>query len=396
MVTNIDISPEIARLLQHTCERTRVPFQQQLARNVAEEAVMACPPEAALLLDSEATLSEIAPLARALGFNDIVVNGHHIHVVVLGDDQKIRINPLLVDTGYLSAGVLVVSLNVPVSGKVIGHVTEGHVKEAGSLTLGGEVVLPYHASEQFDLASVLAAVAGDPPSLPAANPTLKAQDFMTFLKDHASFPVETQKQIISAFLTPKVRDNVALVAATIEDSLPNVLKEAAIWNARVEKLSTQLSAKFPTLKAEKVRRSVLKIAEKLGGQVDLPEFQKTLLHELTLEIVSSKLTSQARQQIKGIVDQIYMGSSAIAAVKKLVNNQLTVDIAQKIGEQRRGLIDFADATTEEFGMAFRTLAVQPAYATHSQQESIDLDTVTEALILLETAKLAEELKNLDI
>jgi hypothetical protein len=398
MSTTVEINPEITQLLQRTCSRTHIPFEQQLVRSAAEEAVMACPPELELLLESDATLSELTPLARSLGVNDIVVNGKHIHVSALAKDQTVRINRALTDTRYLENGSLVVRLSGSTRAEVIGHISAETWSKASAKTNtnSDDVKVQFEPSDSFDLPSFLSSLSARELVIPTADLEVKAADYIAFLKDPFGFSLETQRRIISSLLVPKVRDNLTLVASAHEDSLAPLLKDAAIWDARVERLCTKLSEKFISLNRERVKKVVLHLAEKMGGQVDLPEFQKALLGELTVQIVSSKLSAQAHQQIKGMIDRIYAGSSAISAVKHYVKNQLTVDLAQAIDQQRTGIIDFALASSEEFSIAFRALALQPAYATHSQQESIDLETVNEALILLETAKLAEELKNLEL
>jgi hypothetical protein len=54
------------------------------------------------------------------------------------------------------------------------------------------------------------------------------------------------------------------------------------------------------------------------------------------------------------------------------------------------------ASAEEIGAAFKQLALQPAYATHSaDQEGSGVDAVNEALLLLEAGDLAQMVKDLD-
>jgi len=173
-----------------------------------------------------------------------------------------------------------------------------------------------------------------------------------------------------------------------------LLQDSAIWNARVEKFCAQLGKKFHVLDSKQIRQVVLRVGEQFGGQTDLPEFRKAVLEDLARQALGEKLTS--RVPIQSLIDHIYSGTSVLSAVKQFVSNQLSVDLAQAINDQREGLVSFAKATKEEFGMAFGRLALQPAYATHSQKEVIGLDAVNEALILLEVAKLAEQVKELEL
>jgi hypothetical protein len=53
------------------------------------------------------------------------------------------------------------------------------------------------------------------------------------------------------------------------------------------------------------------------------------------------------------------------------------------------------ATADEIGMAFQQMALQPAYATHSAGDS-GVDSINEALALLEATDMAETIKACDL
>jgi len=393
---SIEISPEIAQLIELSSKQRQVPFKQELARNVVEQAVIAEDPELGFMVEAGIALAEITPLARSLGVNDVVINSKHIHVSVLNAQNKVTIPTILMSTRYLENGVLVVKLNGVNYGTIVGHITEQTLTVVARENSTEEIEIDFQPEKEFDLTKFLDGLATQIDQDRAKSSDLKAEEYLIFLQDRSNLPLEKQKQIISALTNPHIRENFAFIAQSKEDRALDILRDAAIWNARVEKFLERLKTKFSSLSADKLKEVVLRTGERLGGQVDHPEFRKAVLAELTNEVVSYKLSSHARAQIGALIERVYAGASALSAVKQFVTNQLTVDLAQTINDQRHGLISFANATVEEFGLAFKTLAVQPAYATHSQKENVDLDSVNEALVLLEAAKLAEEMKEIEI
>jgi hypothetical protein len=397
MFKDIEISPEVARLVQRNCREKELPFECELARYVVEEAVVGLDPELELIIEADSALADIAPLARSLGVNDVVVNGRHIHVSLLDSDGAVTVKNVLVGTDYLKSGTLVVQLDAARSGSVVGHIDELAWQNApvdkGS---SDQKSLPFRPESQFDLQGFFKSFTAVPEPKRDLKHGLKADDYLALLKEPLLLPTDKQKQIVSALLDPAIRENVALVANRHQERVSEMLHDAAVWNARVNKFCQHLARKFPSLDIERTKAAVLRAGEELGGQTELLEFRKAVLAEVTGQALSEKLTASAKAQLASLIDRVSAGASALAAVKQMVKNPLCVDLAEAINKQRDGLISFASATAEEFGMAFRSLALQPAYATHSQTENLELEAVNEALALLEAAELVEQIKELEI
>jgi hypothetical protein len=391
MIKNIEISPEMARLVQRQCRREQLPFAQQLARGVVEEAIMSENPQLDLLVDSASALAEIPALVRAAGVNDVVINGKHVHVAVLDSDNKVAIPAMLARTRYLANGALIVKLDGTQAASVVGHLSAAVIDKAFESAHDTDLFLEIEPGSDFELAKVAETLMAFEDG--SAQMKLKAQDYVTFVNDRSSLPLAVQRQIVSALMEPAIRENVSFLWQ--RDHVVEALADAALWNSRVDALCQKLALKFTSLAGSQIKDAVLRVGEKLGGQVEITEFQKTLVGELTQAAIRERVSPKAQAQIKGLIDEIYSGASALKAVKQLISNQLTIDLAEAITRQRKGIIDLANATADEFGLAFRSLSLQPAYATHSQKETVSLEVVDEALLLLEVAKLAEEMKGLE-
>jgi hypothetical protein len=397
MLKKLEISPEVTRLIQRSCQQKRLAFEKELARYVVEQAVVELDSDLELIVDGASALAEIAPLAKSLGLNDIVVNDRHIHVSVLAANGKVGISKALLHTAYLEIGILVVKTDDGQGGTIVGHIDHSALISSSIETSDlDELELDFHPQDNFSLAAFFTNLAKMPKAEQRTTVKLTAEDWLTLVRDRSSLPIEKQRQMISALLNPTVQENLALVLRIDEDKLSETLREAAIWHARAQRFSDRLAAKFRLTNPAKVKEAVLRAGEICGGQTELPEFRKAVLSELTREAISAKLTAGAAAQIQALIDQVYAGASALSTVKRFVKNQLTVDLAQAINDQRQGLISFANATVEEFGSAFTTLQLQPSYATHSQKDNVGLDAVNEALIFRETAKLVEQVKELEL
>lgn len=397
MLKDIEISPEMARLIQRNCAQRQLPVDREVARYVVETAVLELPPELELIVEADAPLAEIVPLAKSIGVNDVVVNDKHIHIAVLDSEEKLTIKNMLVGTDYLKSGTLVVKLDGIRSGAVVGSISAQDWQNAQNKDKANpELTIPFHADGRFDLTDFFKGLAKEASSQTDNQRKPTATECLSLLKDPDSLPLDTQKQIVSGLLNRNVRESVALVANSNKDETIEVLRDASIWNARVEKFSERLSSKFPAIKREKARAAILRVGEKLGGQTEIAEFRKSVLNELTHEAVSEKLPSQTKAQLGLLIERISAGASALGAVKQMVSNPISFDLAQAINKQREGLVSFANATVEEFGLAFKSLSLQPAYSTHSQKDSVGLDAVNEALLLLEAANLAEQVRELEL
>lgn len=398
MTKEIEIRPQIARLIQRSCQQKHVSFEQELARYVVEQSVMALDPELELIVEADSALSEIAPLPHTTGVNDVVVNGQHIHVISLTPEGTAKIKSVLAATDYLKAGSLVVKLTGSHAGAVIGKIDAEQWQGFANGNDAEEISLNFSHQPDFSLSDFFQRPC--PPVSNQQNTNLKAEDYLTFLKDRDKLPIEKQRQIVSALLDPATKENFRIAASHHQTAsgpvrLEELMREAATWNARVERVSERLVNKFPTLGRQTVEELVLRVGEKCGGQTELPEFRKSVAVELTQVMLKAKLSAGARTFIEPIIDCVNSGKESLAAAKQFVKNPLSLDLARAINEQRKGLVGFANVTADEFVSAFQSLSIKPAYATHSQKENVGLEAVDEALFFLETAQLAEQLKELE-
>lgn len=395
MFKDIEISPEVARLIQRGCGQKQLPIEGELARYVVEESVLGLEPELELILDADAALAEIAPLARATGVNDVVINGHHVHVCVLDGEGQVKIKNVLIGTDYLSPGTLVVKLDNVRAGSVVGHVDEKDWQIAvANKQEEEETRLDYRPSQTFDLPRFLTTLKGQP-ILKGERPDLKADDYLTFMKDRRRLPLDKQRQIVSALLSPAIRENVALLADYAQDRLAEILRDSAVWSARVEQFRGKLSTKFPSLSHERIEDAILRAGEISGAQTDLVQFRQAVALELGHITLAGRLTKSAQAKISLLFEQINSGVSSLNAVKTMIENQLTLDLAQAISLKREHFARFTSTTAEEFGLAFKSLSLRPAYSTHSAKETVELAAVDEALVLLEAGTLAEQIRELE-
>ncbi|HEY9784952.1 MAG TPA: hypothetical protein V6D17_06075, partial [Candidatus Obscuribacterales bacterium] len=107
-------------------------------------------------------------------------------------------------------------------------------------------------------------------------------------------------------------------------------------------------------------------------------------------------SGQALSKVRQVMDQVLKGQTAQEAVGSFVKNKVAVAIAQAIREQRRNVESFTQVTADEIGSAFKQLALQPAYATHSFNPESGIESINEALELLEAGALAEQIEAMDM
>ncbi|MFX9699968.1 hypothetical protein ABTP10_19805, partial [Acinetobacter baumannii] len=81
----------------------------------AEESILALTSAADFAFDESSSLSEVDALSRVIAVNDVVINGLHIGVVVLNDDDSVSMPIVLARSNYAKNGSLVVQLSDTVS-----------------------------------------------------------------------------------------------------------------------------------------------------------------------------------------------------------------------------------------------------------------------------------------
>lgn len=392
---NIELAPELIRLAQGRANRYGVPFQQELARLIAEEAVMAIDPEEELVLENDAAMNQSDALAASLGVNDIVVSGHRIDVRVLSAGNEVSISRALVGSQYLSAGSLLVRLEELTNrGAIVGYLASGNwLKAEDGLRDAQQITTQVDLNENFDLLATLKEIVRKPVfNLPVA---AKLGDLKSevdkLINDRNALIVARQKQIF-AFLCANWSDEMLELVESVGFKLNNgkvgkVLRNTSEWNASVERVAEKLSGQFKKLSRDEIAAQVRAQGERFGAQSS-PLFRKELLQALAgAEMARLGQSSKAET----VFARVLSGVAAAEAVKQLVNNSVAVDLALNIKKQRQAVSGFVAATAEEIGQAFQQLALQPAYATHSSSYS-GVESINEALALLEVSELAEKVK----
>jgi hypothetical protein len=403
------ISPEVTRLAQIKAKQAGVDIRYELARSIVEESIIEVDPELDLVINSMDSWSEISGLAKVVGVNDLVVNDRHVDIRTLNADGTVEISRALIGTPYLANGSLVVSLQGTDGGTVVGLVGPGnwlsaeqHSKDQSSsllprLSSDNSVVVKFDPAADFDLGTTLSGICNRVQvNLPNFVKTLpNEKELQSFLSNRDSIIAARQKQIVMSILNDKsVRAKFEEVQGHLNYSRSEqVINDSATWSKRVETVVDLVAPKFSSLTKTDVRSVVRKTGEIFGGQPDAPQFRKHMINTLTVEQLSKKFAGVSLSKVAEVVDHVFSGKSAMDSVKGIVNNKVAVDIAAVIKTQRNRAEGFVAATADEIGMAFNQLALQPAYATHSASDS-GVESINEALQLLEAAELAEQARAL--
>jgi hypothetical protein len=387
----IELSPEVVRMAQMRASRQGLQFRQELARLVAEEAVIDLDCELGLLLENELSMNQSDVLAAGLGVSDIVVNGHRLDVRAIDDDGEVVITRALVGSPYLSMGSLVIKLEGVHGGTVVGHISAGAwLKAEDGLRDADPIrVSAPNGDCNFNFAEFMVELTNKAVlNLPSASKLANFKsDVNELINDKSRLIVARQKQIFSYLCSHWSEETMAAVEA-IGYKLPasrvtKVLLSAGRWNAVVEKASEKLAVRFTKLSQDEIRSQVMSVGERFGGEIKAAASQLARSSTLPVNVAQSVLA------------KVLAGVSAADAVKQLVKNAVAVDLALSIKNKRQATIGFMAATADEIGMAFQQLALQPAYATHSAGDS-GVDSINEALALLTATDMAETIKACDL
>ncbi len=400
----IELSPEVVRMAQMRANRQGLQFRQELARLVAEEAVIDLDCELGLLLDHDLSMNQSDVLAASLGVNDIVINGHRVDVRAIDDDGDVVITRALVGSPYLSMGSLLVKLDGihggTFGGRIIGHITAGAWLKAEDGLRDADPIRVVAPDIPFDFAALMSELTGKAVlNLPTASKLVNFKsDVNELLNDKAHLIVARQKQIFSFICSNWSQETMASIEA-IGYKLPvsrvtKVLLAGGIWYGVVEKASDKLAQRFTKLSKDEIRAQVMAIGERFGGEIKGPAFRSALLQELAAAELSRSSTVPINVA-QSVMAKVLGGVSAVDAVKQLVKNAVAVDLALSIKNKRQATIGFMAATADEIGMAFQQLALQPAYATHSAADS-GIDSINEALALLTATDMADTIRACDL
>jgi len=395
----IELSPEVVRMAQIRASRQGLQFRQELARLVAEEAVVDLDCELGLLLENELSMNQSDVLAASLGVSDIVVNGHRLDVRAIDEDGEVVITRALVGSPYLSMGSLLVKLEGVHGGTVVGHLSSGAwLKAEDGLRDADPIRVPVSLGD-FNFAEFMVELTNKAVlNLPGVSKLVNFKtDVNELINDKGRLIVARQKQIFSYLCSHWSEETMAAVEA-IGYKLPaarvtKVLLAAGRWNAVVEKASDKLAVRFTKLSKDEIRHQVMAVGERFGGEIKGPAFRSELLQQLAASELARSSTVPVNVA-QSVLAKVMAGVSAADAVKGLVKNAVAVDLALSIKNKRQAAVGFMAATADEIGMAFQQLALQPAYATHSAADS-GVDSINEALALLSATDMADTIKACD-
>lgn len=407
----IDLGLELIRLSQARVKEHGVRLDNELARQVAEVSIMNLPEELGLILDDSATMSQSNVLSGTTGVNDLVVNGHQVDVRPLSGDNTVSIDRVLIGTAYLAQGSLVVLLTEsrPGAGSVVGYVAPGvWLKAEASQPEAQHVTIPAPPPADFDLAALLVDLCQKPiiklPSMSRISDV--RSELSEMVNNRENLISARQKQIFAYLSTNWTKETQALVESVpvllSMAKMRRVLDDSALWHAKVDRLVEKLASRFPELGKDELHSRVLKAGELWGSQLGAPRYRRALLAELVaLQMATKNAKSpllHSLSKAQALVERVLSGASGVDAVKNVIGNQVAVDLAIAIRKQRKNLSisGLIAATAEELGMAYGQLALAPAYATHSQSEESGLDSVNEALALIEASERAADAKTIEI
>jgi hypothetical protein len=397
VMANTKVNPEVVRLTRRTAEQQQLPFFKQAARCVAEQAIMDLDPELGFLLESDQALSSVDAMVRSAQVNDIVVNSRHVDVALL-EDGEVRLPNWLARTSYIECGSLVVAMSEAGSGSVVGHI-DGPAWEAACEGSGNqfEVSIKFSAPASFDLADCLQQLETryEANVDKAIGNVACADEVLQFVRSPRELDLQTQRRVISsAIASSKVRDSIGALDNFSSDHSPRVLRDSGVWESRIQRIANKIAAKYPNLDRKELEKAIRETGEDFGGQADAPAFKQALSKRVTRLEVARKTSAAVREMLNPFMDSVAAGKGAAESIKGMIKDKVAVDVARVIKEKRRALGQFAAATADEIGFAFQQLALQPAYATHSQSEG-GVDSINEALQLLETAAVMENLLEMD-
>lgn len=372
-----------------------------LALLAAEAIIIELDPKLNFVCEQWESLNLIEPLASILGINDLVINGRHIDVRVTTDDNYVSIAKPLVGSSLLTSGSLIVKLEQSEPdnlASIIGYVpasTWSQLKEQD-----GVVSLKVDVEPDFDLIATLKSIFKrlQTDQAPEKKPT--REELRSFLQSPASS--SSLRTIIAALcFNQETRDMACELSQDATISMPlntviAVLQKAAAWNFTCENIASSLSSQFKNVKPAEIKKLVQTLGERFGGQPESTEFMNAILAEVVQAEMSNKFksTQALKERVKTLTSKLARGASLNDSVKAIINNPVAVDIAFAIKETRNQfsvskLEKFVDATVEEIGGAFQKLALQPVYATHSKENEAGVDSINEALELLEAHDIIE-------
>ncbi|MBI1270660.1 hypothetical protein GC174_09525 [bacterium] len=399
----VELTPEIVRIAQMRADRLGLNLSDELARIAFEEAVMSLDPELDFLVnpdeDTVPSLNAIDVMAVATGVNDVVVNDHRVDVRALNDLGQVIVPRAILNSPVLNNGTFVVKLTGCESAEICGYLSVGKLISSTNYTEDyAHAIVEAECPEpgKFDLVAQLGEIRRriQIPLDKAVNVLPNVDELKLFLWSPNEVTKPRQKQILTA-ICAHVEIRRFLETFEVESSRGNVstiLRSASRWNKKTDDMAKDLDPRFKSLSQERIKKTLTEIGESLGGQTEAPAFKKEARKRLTIEELSVSLGKDKLARMKSVIDEVLNGASLVDAVKARVKNNFAVDVAVAIKQNREGVGAFVSASAEEIGRAFQQLAVQPAYATHSASTENGVDSINEALEILESCSVLEQIE----
>ncbi len=393
MSNRIPITAEIVKLAQLRSRATGGDVRQEMARHIAQEAILELDPELDLLIDEDASYSKDDRLVSTFDVNDIVVNGTRIDVRLVGEDNRISAPRHLVGTSYMDGGTLAVAFHPDRSASIVGYIPRSdwdlQDKHAGPK----EDKIIFRAGTTFDLNAELPNIVASSKESRTAKYNFHSSDIAQFCGARQDMKLAKQREFVEAALHNE-SSWTELQSGLSKAFVRRTLTHASVWNHKLETLAETLQPKFNRLSKEELKGAIAKMGEKLGGQPESSRFRKELLLQLTKEELAHSLSGEQLKKASNLVEQVFAGRSVVDVLKDTVKSKTTIDLAVAIKRQRQKITNFIEASSDEIAIAFRQLALQPVYATHSTNPE-GVDAVNEALELLDACELAESLKTFE-
>lgn len=361
-----------------------------LALLSAEAIICELDPKLNIVCEQWESLSNIHSLASTLGVNDLVINRHHIDVRVLDQENFVSLNKILLGSALLNSGSLVVKLDHD-HAEIVAYIpasTWNQQKEQD-----GVISMKVEIDKDFDLTSTLKSIIKRQQSDLSGEQKLEQEDLKNFLQSPASSSSSLRPMIAALCSNSDLREKAFELSTDLPLNMVTlILQKASAWNATCDALTSKLANKFKSINPAEIKQLVEMTGEKFGGQPEAPGFMNALLNELVQVELNKKFSNAAKKiadKVKTLSNKLAQGASLGDSVKQLVNNSVAVDLALSIKETRAQMEHFVCATAEEIGMAFQKLALQPVYATHSKENEAGVDSINEALVLIEAYEIYE-------
>lgn len=361
-----------------------------LALLSAEAIICELDPKLNIVCEQWESLSNIQSLASTLGVNDLVVNGRHIDVRVLDAENFVSLNKVLLGSALLNSGSLVVRFDHE-NAEIVAYIpasTWSQQKEHD-----GVVSLKVEIDKDFDLVATLRSVIKRAQTDLSIDQKLKDDDLQSFLQSPVTSSSSIRPMIAALCSNSDLRERAFEISTDLPLNMVTlVLQKASAWNATCDIVTARLASTFKGIKPDEIKQVVQSTGERFGGQPEAPEFLNAAVNELVRIEMNRKFSTHANrisEKVKALSSKLAKGTSLSDSIKAVVNNSVAVDLAMSIKETRAQMENFICATAEEIGMAFQKLALQPVYATHSKENEAGVDSINEALELLEAHEIIE-------